>query len=207
MKLLQFLQDLFATGQVILPDKFYEVVEEEKAAVVAFLEDFHRQDSLEMPLKAPAFRAEAAFWGAEYIFKSLQFMINRSLNVELIPIHLKPFDQAIDPEAAYSADLCLRYLPSIYHWSKVISDDDPLLENLQETAKSWPFSCLGIPGIEKEQVPEHPSLRIAFADRIIASQTLDLALRSDQKGLIQAALGPLASKIWPKFEAFKEIQQ
>jgi hypothetical protein len=204
MKLLQFLQNLFSNGQVTLPHKFHVPSEEEKAGIIGFLRAFQQNDRQEMPLEAPEFEPEAALWAAEYIFKAMQFLAMRNLEVELIPVHLPQFGMGINPSVAYSADLCLRYLPQIYHWSKAISQDDPLLLHFQETAKIWPFSCVGIPRSEEGRIPEHPSLRLAYAARILAAQDLQLAIRQDQKPLIQAALGPMAAKVWPAFEAFKE---
>jgi hypothetical protein len=198
--LVAFVKDLLQQGSVRLSDKIQPFSAEDKAEVAQLVAQYHSWDAFHMPLQAPAYDAAAAAWAAEYLYRALQFLLLRNLGPELIEANMRPFEGAMTPEAAYSADLALRNLPMVHGLARSLSPSDPLVLNMEATARQWPFSAVGIPVESPAELPDHPSLRLAYADRVIAARDRRLSQSPSLNGSIQVALGAHAKLFWPDFE-------
>jgi hypothetical protein len=199
MTLLGFVTQLLQSGSVTLGTSLAPFAATDLTATADLLGKYHRWDALHMPLTVPAFDPHAAVWAAQYICRALQFLMLRNLGEELMADALKPYDQAIDAEATYSADLCLRYLPTVYDMAKSLSPSDPLVTNMAQTAAKWPFSAVGM-GVEGKLDGVHPSLDIAYADRVLASKDRKLSRQATVNLQLQAALGAHGKRLWADFE-------
>lgn len=200
MKLSSFISTLIQQGSVRVEEEISPFEPEDLESTANFLRSFHAYDQLEMPLEAPKFDEVAAIWAAKYIYRALQFVVVRKHTESVIRQELQPLNAAITPESVYSADLCLRYLPQIFNFAKSLSPEDPLLQNLLKTAQDWPFSSLGIEIEHEIQIPNHPSLAIAYRDKIVAQRDLKRAKNPNNQKAIEIALGSDAQQLWPSFE-------
>jgi hypothetical protein len=200
--LLGFVTDLLQTGAVTLSANLEPFRKDDLRETAHLLEKFHQWDALEMPLKAPAFDAQAALWAAHYVCRALQFVMVRNLGEELIVAHLEPYLGKTNAEAIYSADLCLRHLPTIFDFAQSLSPSDPLVANLKATALAWPFSAVGMAATADFEV-DHPSLQMAYADRVLAQRDRSRARQPLTNLHLQAALGNHAQSLWPDFEALE----
>jgi hypothetical protein len=197
--LLGFVTDLLRTGDVLLSPVLEEFTRDDMAQTAGLLAKFHAWDALEMPLEVPEFDPYAAVWAARYVCRCLQFVMIRNWGEALFPQFLSAFDRPKDASAIYSADLCLRHLPSIFALAKGLSPDDPLVKNLRQTAADWPFSSVGI-DVETHFDCDHPSLHMAYADRVLLAKDRQRANAAAVNQQVQAALGAHKAAFWPSFE-------
>ena len=199
MTLAGFVTQLLQAGSVVLSPVLVPFGLEDLAATGDLLEKYHRWDAMNMPLQAPDFDARAAVWAAQYLCRALQFVMVRNLGEELMQAHLKAYDRPIDAAAAYSADLCLRYLPTVFNLAKGLSPTDPLVTDMTKNAEMWPFSTIGIQHAAEFAI-DHPSLKLAYADRILAAMDRKRSRQPVANLQLQAALGAHAKRLWPDFE-------
>lgn len=195
-----FVTGLLQQGAVVVSDKLEAFEAADLRRVAELLGSYHEWDAHHMPGKAPEYDPLAAVWAAGYLYRAIQYLLIRELEEATMQVDLAPFRGEYSPEAAYSADLCLRSLPRVHALARSLSPSDPLVLNMQETARRWPFSGIGIVKEEELNVPEHPSLRLAFADRVIAARDRQLARNPGLNATVQVALGGHAREFWPDFE-------
>jgi hypothetical protein len=205
MRLTSFLQDLLTTGSLTLADRPTSFEEDDLLAADALLQAYHATDAQELPQQAPAFDAPAARWAAHYVYHTTLLLLARELNETVMEIYLPPFSGLITPEAVYAVDLTFRYLPDLLHLAKGLAPGDALVAHLRDTARQWPFSFVGneLADVDVEAlVLAHPSLRLAYIDRIVAQQDQGRARQQHLRPLVQAALGAHAATLWPDFHDF-----
>ncbi|SHN11647.1 hypothetical protein [Chitinophaga sp. CF418] len=167
------------------------------------LKQHYDDDSTDMPGQVPSYDPEAAHWAACYLYRAVQFIQIRRLGEEDIKAHLLPFTGVRSPSAMYAADLTLRYMPGLFDLAKGLAPGDPLVKELEIMAAQWPFSMAAIPAIVPEDLSpilQHPSLKIAYIDRIIQARDLRKCRHPECLPLVQEALGSYAAILWPEFE-------
>lgn len=203
MQLTKFIQDLLEKGQVTVAGQLMSFSEQDIGQSVTILKGFYAEDRLEMPLEAPEFSPEAALWAVQYLYHAIQFVMLRDLGEEQVTKHLTAYSGNITPEAVYSADLMLRYLPDLLHLAKGLAPDDVLVTSLKNTLEQWPFSSVGLEGIAQvncDVILTHASLKYAYMDRIIQQKDITRAAQAKVSELIEEALGGHAQNLWPEFE-------
>ncbi|MCC6460564.1 MAG: hypothetical protein IT260_08850 [Saprospiraceae bacterium] len=208
MKLTRFISQLLEEGRATVNGDLSPVEPNDWRAAKARLLEFYEEDLLEMPGNAPEFDAETALWAALYIYNALQLTILRDINTETVDQLLSPGPQATSADAVYSADLMLRYLPQLLGLAKGLSPQDIVVTKLKETAALWPFSSVGLEtGPELPDVQlllAHPSLRYAYADRIIARQDKSRAHQAGVSELVAEVLGSYGAAFWPEFNTLPQ---
>ena len=200
----QFLSDLWKNGQVEVAHELKAFSAEELTEAQMVLEHGYREGQIHFPGTAPAFAAEPALWAAQYLYRSIQFILLRHLDEKTMQEQLLPWPAAVNVEAVYAADLSLRHLPTLFSFAKGLSPEDPLLLELKKTASTWPFSGLGIAEANPDAealLLSHPDLAIAYTDRIIAKRLKIKAQQPQIRPLIAAALGDHAHTLWPNWDA------
>ncbi len=204
MDLALFINDLLENGHVTVSGKPIHFEEDDRLESAILLKNYYNEDRLEMPLTPPDFSEEAALWGAAYCYNSLQMMMMRTAEEDMIGSYLKGFEGAYNASAIYSADLILRYLPDLLKTAKGLAPADSLVDYITQTASQWPFSIaneqVNHDEARIEMILNDASLRIAYADRIIKSKNKKLAEKDKIKEIINEALGNHASVIWPEFK-------
>ncbi|MFN8397371.1 MAG: hypothetical protein U0176_22300 [Bacteroidia bacterium] len=195
-----FVTGLLQNGAVVVAEKLSPFEAADMRRVAELLGSYHEWDAHHMPGTAPEYHAVAAVWAAGYLYRAIQYLLIRELEAATMDTYLMPYPGDRSAEAAYSADLCLRSLPRVHALARSLSPQDPLVLNMQETARQWPFSGVGIVQEEEAMIPDHPSLRLAFADRVIAARDRQLSRNPGLNASIQVALGGHAREFWPDFE-------
>lgn len=210
MQLTSFIQDLLEKGQATVAGQLIQFGEADVYQAQVILKQYYEEDKLEMPLVAPEFSPEAALWAAKYLYLAIQFAMLRDLGDEQVKAYLTDFSGPITPEAIYSVDLTLRYLPDLHQLAKGLAPDDVLVVCLKHTLVQWPYSAVGLEGIEEvnhQAVLEHPSLKYAYIDKIIKHKDIKRATHEQIAELIREALGGHAQKLWPEFGIRKTINE
>jgi hypothetical protein len=199
MELNQFIQGLVTNGKVAVKGELIPFSNSDCSATVLLLEEYYKQDILEMPMVAPGFSADAALWAAQYLYTAIQLTVLRDAQEEIVEQQLKEFPGTITFEAVYSADLVLRYLPSLFNLAKGLAPSDILVKKMRKTAEDWPFSTVGIEteNSNEEMILSHPSLKQAYADRIIAEKDKNRTKSEKIKEALLESMGNHASVIWP----------
>lgn len=198
----QFLRDLRQSGKVEVAHEINTFEVAELRSSQELLQQYHQEDRLDVPGTAPAFEPKAALWAAEYLYRAIQFILLRHLNEQAMRENLHAWTGTINPEVIYSADLCLRHLPTLFSFAKGLAPNDPLLLELKKTASDWPFSGFSLAEANKEaenRVLSHPALALAYVDRIIAKKLKAKAQQEHLRPWVAAALGNYADQLWPNW--------
>ena len=132
----------------------------------------HRLDLVSPP---PPFDVPTALWASTLLYKCCQFLIYRDLGPQLVAHAFAqlPPDRALcpNPSNCYSADVAFSYLPDVYHLARGIAPGDPLVVGLQQLARQWPLSSVGIPDLTDLDITpfiDHPCLRELYLCRIVS---------------------------------------
>ena len=201
-RLNQFLSDLWENGKVEVANEVQAFTSSELEEAQRKLHTYYLQDCLHFPGTAPEFDATAALWSAQYLYRATQFILLRHLNEQELQEQLLPWAGQQSPAATYSADLCLRHLPTLLNFAKGLSPADVLVLNLKKTAADWPFSGVGIAEENmhaEELILSHPTLALAYVDRIIAKRLQSKAQQAAIRPWVAAALGDHANQLWPEW--------
>lgn len=203
MKLSEFLNHLFSTGAVTVPRQMAGFDDADLRESAFLIHRYYQADRLEMSHQAPEFEEAAALWAAQYLFRSVQFLLLRELEADTIATYLKPYTGAITPASIYSVDLLFRHLGPLFKFGSGISPDDPLVARLNETAAAWPFSSVGLnvsASGNTEIIFSHPSLKYAYVDRIILHRDASRLTGEAETTTLKEILGLHQALLWPGFE-------
>lgn len=203
MNLDAFINHLVREGQVAVVNQIIPFTPQELQDTQTILEAYYQNDILEIPGTAPAFDADAALWAAGYIYRIVQLAMLREAGKQDILHWLSPYPATPTAASIYSADLCLRYLPDLLSLSKSLAPDDPLMQQIRETAMQWPFSSTGMnlpANGDLTAVIASPALLQAYADRIIATRDSNRCDIPAVQQTVTASLGNYASILWPDYK-------
>lgn len=203
MELSIFIKTLLTEGKVTVEAQFNSFEIEDEFATEQLLQQYYHEDVQDMPGVAPEYEAAAALWAAQYFYKAIQLTVIREAGDNIIHEQLKPFTGEINPSVIYSADLILRYLPSLLVLAKGLAPADLLVKELQHTAYSWPFSSVGIElddKVKDDILFTHPSLKYAYLDRIIQQKDKKRITNTDMENYVREISGEHISVLWPNYE-------
>lgn len=186
--------------EIMLYDNLFQISAKEEAEVSYFLELEYQEEKSNYPYSAPNFHPKAALWAAKTTYFAAQLILYRDNQPEELNDLLPQFTGDISPEAFLSADLCLRFLPSILNKLKIIDPEDPLIDILEQHLTQWHYSAVGYPLdysiIDFSDIEKNPCLYQLYIDRIIERKAHVLAdLTYFQKG-IQSSLGWHSNTLW-----------
>lgn len=201
MQLSNFIEDLITKGIVTVSPDVSPFDPQDLQHAETTLLQYHANDSLHMPGTAPAFHAPAATWAAIYLYRAVQLTLLRNFGEDIVRGLLTPFDGEANAAAAYSADLCLRYVPTILELAKGLSPNDVLVVLLKQTAKDWPYSSVGMElagDIDINAIMNDSSLKYSYIDRIIEARDNNRCNNTQVKELVAEALGNHAGTLWPQ---------
>ncbi|RBL92133.1 hypothetical protein [Chitinophaga flava] len=208
MILSSFITTLVQDGQVTIAAVVNPFSSDDLADANNLLLEYYRNDLTDMPGQAPGFDADAAMWAAQFVYRAAQLIMLRHIDENGVYQLLPLYDIATQPDAVYSADLCLRYLPDLLSLAKGLAPADPLVKRITQIAAQWPFSSTGmniLPDIPVNVITSHPSLLQAYTDRIIASKDAARCSEPMVMTTVKASLGNYADLLWPGFhDSFRD---
>jgi hypothetical protein len=200
VKLDLFLIDLFQTGQVTVSQELTDLDADTQDRTLSLLSQYHSIDVLHMPFAAPSFHPGASLWAAKYVYRTLQLVLIRDIDAGELNKLLIDYEGSGTAEEIYSVDLMMRFLPDILMLASGLSPGDPLVYKLKDAAVKWPFSSVGVPGINADcpqTILDHPSLRQAYMDRVIAKKDIGRFGSPNEKMLLEEVMGMHQHQLWP----------
>lgn len=201
MELSNFILQLLSQGTVSVQAATTSFSEDDKKETIKILQQYYSEDILEMPGAAPAFDEAAALWASMFFYNAVHFTVLRDEEETVVKETLHVFAGPINAGAIYSADLILRYLPALVQLAKGLSPADILVKVLEQTGAEWPFSSTGIEiAVAKNEagIFTHPSLAIAYTDRLIAAKDITRTYDDALQQHILSATGLHLKKFWPQ---------
>jgi hypothetical protein len=201
---LKMIQDLRQYEEVMLYGNLLHFSEAEQKETLEFLQSEYAKESTDYPFLAPDFDPSAALWGAKTIYLATQLMLYRENKVADIEVFLPDFMNKITPSALLSADLSLRFLPSVITHLKMIDPEDRLIEILEKHLYTWHFS-----GISYFLKPENLNFEVIVSDkclyqlyinRVIEYKKLHFANHPALTEGIKANLSIFAEEFWKGFK-------
>ena len=200
----QTIEALLTNGVIRLFGKIEQFDPDDDSDVVSILEDVYHKESLSYPGKPPVFDAKAGLFGARILYLSAQLMLYRDLATD-VAIKLFPDDHLIKtPSTILSADLCLRFMPSLLHKYEAIQLEDSLLPSLRKVMSKWSYSA-----IDAGSSPEGTDWEVVLQDRCLLQLTIDRIIERGAMNYatseifvrhVTSALGDYGAFFWKEFE-------
>jgi len=179
-----------------------EIGEKDQQLARTILEQAYDKAIQNMPHQAPAFDTDAALWAANYLYRTIQLILIRHLEEAEIQKYLQAYSGAQNAATIYSVDLSFRYLPKLFHLAKGLAPSDVLVIYLNRIALKYPFSSVGIEvkeSIDHSLILEHPSLKVAYIDRIIEAKDKKRIEQYQLAPYIAEALGDYQQELWADY--------
>ena len=152
------------------------------------------------PSTSPKWNTEAASWAVRVVFHAAQLLLYRSQEVADLAHYFTSFSQPKTAAAIASADICLRYLPSILRELEAIDVEDELIPILRGMLHEWHYT-----GLLADPTPDPKNLEVVlgdesltqlYVDRIIETKNRAAAALPELRGLVLGALGNHAEVYW-----------
>jgi hypothetical protein len=197
---LQTIEHLRHYEEVILYGNLLYVSEQDQNAATVYLSKQYDEEKISLPFQPPPFDGAAALWGAQTIYVACQLMLYRENKASDIETLLPIYKNEITPAAIFSADLTLRFLPSLIRHLNLIDPDDPLINNLENHLITWHYSGINYPlpieKLEMKNIVHNNCLFQSYIDRVIESKRIPLANHPELQEGIHASLGIYHHEFW-----------
>jgi hypothetical protein len=196
---------LRANEEIVVFRKQFETKVSEESEVVFFLETEYENEATDYPFTAPAFHPGAALWAAKIVYFGAQLLLFRQETANNLDTLFPNFKDSKSEGAQLSADLCLRFLPSILHKLREIDPDDLLIAKMEALLLEFPYSGIGYFGEPDKLRVEDYFLKndccaMLLANRVIEKQDRNAAADPVVKLLIESAMGNHQQLFWPSLK-------
>lgn len=199
----RMIKNLFLTEDLVLYGQIDTITEAHAAAVLGFLSKFYQEEAVGYPGAAPEFHQASADWSAKILFHASQLVMYRAHSGESLIQFIPPYEGEMTPAAMITADLCLRFIPSILAHLEQIDLEDELIPLLKALLRQWHFSGLlsdvSLEGVELDPILQDECLTKLYIDRIIEQKKKKVGQRLELKPLVQSALGNYENQFWKDF--------
>lgn len=189
---------------ILLYDNLLQINENEILKVQVFLEDQFQQESYTFPFESSVFDKDAAIWSAKIVYHTAQLILYREHEIENHKSLFADFQGEINASSILSADLCLRFIPSMLIQLKMIDNEDGLINILEELLQKWHFSAINysleIEQLNFENILNNNCLLQLYVNRVIENKKLKLALHPNLLPSVKASLGMFTSEFWNEFK-------
>ena len=187
------LQTIREEESAILYNNLPKISDAEKQQAIVYLKKIYQEECICYPHGYPPFDEKAALWGAQILYISCQLVLFRKQNLEDIQALLNDFSNPKTPSTILSADLMLRFLPSVIEILQSLSPEDPLIELLTLLLEEWHYSGIAFPlnseNLSFEIELQDPCLRQLYLDRVIENSRTDLMQNSILSPFLRANYG------------------
>lgn len=197
------IKNLREMEEFVLYGTVLKIEANEEISLIEFLKTEFEKECLDYPYNPPTFDPELALWAAKIVFISGQLVLARELSIKEIIALLPTFEGKITPSAILSADLCLRFLPSVMESLSFLDPEDMLISMLEKNLTLFHFSAIGydldISSLNFATILEDDCLTQLYINRVIEKKVLKLALVPELSSKIKACLGMYENEFWNEF--------
>jgi hypothetical protein len=188
--------------EIVVFEKQFSTNAAEEKEVAFFLETEYENESADYPFSAPPFNQAAAVWAAKIIYFGAQLLLFREETAKDINALFPDCKEQRSGSIQLSADICLRFLPSLLHKLKEIDPDDPLIQKMENILLAFPYSAVGYftePGklLLDDSFMNNDCCRTLLVNRVIAKKDRYTATDHGIKPFIDSALGNYQQVFWP----------
>ena len=192
----QFLSDLFEIGHVSLP-----VLDRGEGPDFASLRAQELLASRNQTVRhcaagsLPELDLPIALLGARCLYLGCQLFVDRTRPESALERCVHEIGKlSPTPSTVHSLDLALAFLPDLHAHARQLVDDDGLMRLLDQLARLWPYSAVGIPENESSWERFAPwwgnvSVRAAYVDRVLARDEGACLLHAPVAEAVKDALG------------------
>ncbi len=168
-QLADFLHDLLYQGKIAFrqtPD-FTPDHGPESVRVLREAYEYYR---LEVAGPLIDFDAAAALWAGELVRRAAWYLLSRDEPEADVERALQPGQPPVRAAQHLSADLVLRFLPTIHRRARLLAPGDRLPDLLAEVLRRWPLSGV-LADVDEEPLTSldlggHPGLLLWYAERL-----------------------------------------
>lgn len=167
--------------------------------VLELLQERFDQEATGYPGPLPGWDAAAGEWAVQVVFHAAQLLLYRSHDREALTGYFTGFGRPKTAAAILSADIILRYLPSILRQLEAIDVEDELIPLLNGVLREWHYTGLLAdlsPEDAIDTILAEECLAQLYADRVIERKNKEVAARPELQGLVLAALGDHTEIFW-----------
>lgn len=199
------METLLHTNELVLFGRIDEISPLQIEPVLDLLRNQYNAEIVGYPRTVPPFAETAAAWSAKTLFYAAQLLMYREHRADSLPDFFPPFGELKSAAAILSADLSLRYLPSILLQLEHIDVEDPLIPILKEVLKEWHYSGLlaktdlGVPVFD--EAFDDTCLLQLYVDRVIARKKKKIGQMDKIRPLVLSALGDYEKVFWKDFNS------
>ena len=198
-------EHLLRTNTLVLFGRINEVTVEQEKQVRTLLETYYNKESIDYPGIAPQFDEEAAAWSSKVLFYAAQLVMYREHSGDTLSVFFPNYEPPKTAAAIITADLSLRYLPSILKYLEQIDIEDALIPILKKMLMEWEYS-----GLLSNMDFEIKNVTLILADnclsklyvnRIIENKKVKVGRQEKIKPFVLSALGNYKNEFWKDFNS------
>jgi len=175
----RMIHHLFDSNEVVLYGRVDFVDSDHQMPALDLLRKVYYAEALDYPYEAPTFEESAALWSSKILFYSAQLLMFREHDVSALSDIIEPFEFEITPSAILTADLALRFLPTLVRNLEEINVEDKLLPLLKDILKRWHYTGLlsdvELDDLEFGKAFDNRCLMQMYVDRVIKQKKIKVA--------------------------------
>ena len=167
---LAFVEHLIRHGEAVFHQK-PEFAREDRAGLLNLLEGAYAQYGLDIAGPLLPFDGESAIAAVRFVALACWALVSDDAP-DAIKKTLRFTPEPTTPEAHLSADLTLRYLPTVHRRVRTRTPDDPLHRAVVDVLRRWPLSGalaeIDDPPLSELHFHNHFGLQLLYAERLAA---------------------------------------
>ncbi len=142
ISLREFVERLVNHGEVLLEQNLPQLNDSDAIETASFLGHIFDQEQQNFPNNQVEFDAEKALWATKLLLQASFYLLNRKDDFETLKQQLELKNQILNPSQQLSADIILKYLPSVINELSLFDANDPLIELLESQLKLSTYSSI-----------------------------------------------------------------
>jgi hypothetical protein len=172
MSTVDFLHHLFHHGEAVMHER-PAFTRDERPAALRLLETAYAEVVLQTAGPPLAFDTGAALAAAQFLSQACWFLVKGDETETDVESALR-FPPAPASAAAHlSADLCLRFLATVYRRARIRPREDAMHKSVVDVLRRWPLSGSASDLTEKPTADlsffDHHGLQLLYAERLAAN--------------------------------------
>jgi len=176
---------------------------EQEQEVLELIKSYYQKESIGYPGDAHQLDEDAAVLSSKILYYATQLVMYREHSEDTLDNLFPKFNRPKTASAIISADVCLRFLPSVLKYLEQIDIEDELIPILKVILKDWHYSGLisevNMEVEDLEIIINDECLSKLYIDRVIEYKRKNIGQMEVLKPLVLSALGNYINEFWKDF--------